>query len=64
MLEDRRELGKLQARFPAFSIDLIRGHYGRRWFEAVRKNGPGDSGLYALISGDAGEMAEELRRAA
>lgn len=64
MLETLRELGKLKARFPKFEFRLICGHCGGLQFEAVRKSGPGDSGLYALISGSATEMAAELKRAA
>ena len=64
MQEARRELGKLEKRFPAFEFDLIRGYHGRQWFEAVRKSGPGDPGLYALIGESPAEVADELKRAA
>jgi hypothetical protein len=58
-----RQLARLEAGFPAFSFRLIRG-WGKERFEAVRKSGPGDSGLYTVISTDPAEVADELRRAA
>jgi hypothetical protein len=61
MLEANRELGKLKARFPAFEFHLIAGR-GRNRFEAVRKGG--SDGLYAVISTDPAEVAEELTHAA
>ncbi len=64
MREARRELGNLTARFPAFEFHFIRGYHGRRWVEAVRRSGPGPSGLYVLISKTPAEMAEELGNAA
>lgn len=61
MTETRREMRELTERFPAFEFRLIRGCYGRRWFEAVRRSGPGPAGLYVAISGDAAELAAELK---
>ena len=59
------QVAKLQARFPGFAIRLIEGR-GRddNRIEAVRKDGSDGDGLYALISTDPAEVADELRRAA
>jgi len=66
MLEARRELGKLEARFPGFKFSITKpyGKDGKRRIEAVRKSGPGDSGLFVIISTSPAEVAEELKRAA
>ena len=59
------QVAKLQARFPDFAIRLIGGR-GRdeNRIEAVRRAGSDEEGLYALISTDPAEVADELRRAA
>ena len=62
-MEARHELGKLKARFPAYGFRLIRGH-SKPCIEAVRKSGPGDSGLFVIISTSPAEVAEELKRTA
>ena len=60
-----RQVARLQERFPGFAFRLIEGRSGDQYrIEAVRKAGGDGSGLYALISTDAAEVADELRRAA
>jgi hypothetical protein len=58
-----RQLARLEAGFPGFAFRLIEGR-GKRRFEAVRKHGSNGDGLYAIISTDPAEVADELRRAA
>jgi hypothetical protein len=57
------QVTKLQTGFPAYTFRLIQGR-GKDRIEAVRKGGSDRDGLYALISTDPAEVADELRRAA
>jgi len=59
------QVAKLQARFPGFRFRLIEGRSkDQNHIEAVRKAGSDEEGLYAVISTDPAEVADELRRAA
>lgn len=60
----QRQVTRLQAGFPAFRFRLIRGRDDKNHIEAVRRSGPGEPGLYALISADPAEVAAALRHAA
>ena len=53
----RAELVRLRAAFPEFSFDICPGWRGLM-FEAWRD--PGAGGVYAVITGDAGELWREL----
>lgn len=55
-----RKLRALQRDFPAFTCRLIDGWNGKQ-FEAVRTSGPGDPGLFVVISADVREVEAELR---
>lgn len=56
----RRLIEGLEARFPQWAFRFIAGWDERR-IEAVRKDG--GPGLYAVISADPDEIADELRAA-
>ena len=59
-----RQLANLEKGFPEFTFRLIRGWGSKNSIEAVRKAGSDGDGLYAVISDDPAEVADELRRAA
>ena len=59
-----RQLADLERGFPAFTFRLIRGWDQKNRIEAVRRGGSDGDGLYAVISDDPAEVADELRRAA
>ena len=59
-----RQLANLEKGFPEFTFRLIRGWGNKNRIEAVRREGSNGDGLYAVISDDPAEVADELRRAA
>ncbi len=59
-----RQLANLEKGFPEFTFRLIRGWGNKNRIEAVRRAGSNGDGLYAVISDDPAEVADELRRAA